>query len=169
MVEYFDVLTSDRKPTGRKLLRGTPLGENDYRNCAEIWVFAPDGRLMVTRRHQDKSDYPLYWECTAGLVRAGETTLQAILREASEEIGVKFRESDIKLLLTKLTHRNFVDIYTAVTDQKEFILQPDEVIDYRFVTKDELIKMNEDGIFVPFIYDRVIAEFEAAQRLNGLI
>ena len=168
-MEYYDVLTADRKPTGRVRMRGEPLGEGEYRSGAEIWVFAPDGRLMVTQRHPEKDEYPLLWECTGGLVRSGESTFETIKREAEEEIGVKFGDDEIRFVTTILRNRQYLDVYTAVTRLTEFALQPDEVVDYRFVTDDELKAMYEKGEFISFIYERVAANIAEARRINSLV
>lgn len=168
-MEYYDVLTADRQPTGRVRMRGEALGEGEYRSGAEIWVFVPDGRLMVTQRHPEKDEYPLLWECTGGLVRSGESTFETIKREAAEEIGVKFEDDEIRFVTTILRNRQFLDVYTAVTDKTVFSLQPDEVVDYRFVTDDELKAMYEKGEFISFIYERVSQHIAEARRINSIV
>lgn len=157
MTEYYEILTGERIPTGRRRCRDEAMEAGEYRSGAEIWVFHRDGRLMVTRRHPMKKGYPGMWECTGGLVRAGETTRAAILREAAEEIGIAFESKDVRPLATLLCGREFLDVYTAVTDRpvESLILQSDEVVDARYVTWEELDGMNRQGLFVPTVYRRL--------------
>ncbi len=159
MKEYYDVLTVYRYPTRRVRARGEALEEGEYRHGAEIWIFHNDGRLMITRRHLKKEGNPGKWECTAGLVTTGESTFTTILREAEEEIGIRFEPHQIRKVGTKLCGREYLDVFTAVTDRtiESLILQPTEVIDARYVTWDELKSMLDSGEFVPSVYERLIA------------
>ena len=168
-MEYYDVLTIDRKKTGITHRRGEPLGEDEYRSGAEIWVFAPDGRLMITQRHPEKDAYPLFWECTGGLVRSGESTFETIKREAGEEIGTRFSDDEIKFVTTILVGHEYLDVYTAVTDRTGFELQEDEVVDFRFVTDEELKALYERGGFIPQVFSRLEENIDLARRINGLV
>lgn len=158
MKEYYDVLDVFRRPTGRVRPRGEALQDGEYRNGAEIWVFNTDGRLMITRRHPEKDAHPGKWECTGGLVRSGDSTFVAILREAEEEIGIAFAPGEVRRVATRLCGREYLDIYTARTDRpiSSLRLQPDEVIDARYVTWDELRAMRDSGEFISFVYERLM-------------
>ena len=158
MEEYYDVLDVFRRPTGRVRSRGEALQEDEYRSGAEIWVFNADGRLMVTRRHLKKDKHPGKWECTGGLVRAGESTFATIIREAEEEIGILFAPDEIRRVATRLCGHEYLDIYTAHTDRiiESLKLQPEEVIDARYVTWDELRAMRDSGEFISAVYERII-------------
>lgn len=158
MKEYYDVLDVFRRPTGRVRPRGEALQEGEYRSGAEIWVFNTDGRLMVTRRHMEKDAHPGKWECTGGLVRSGDSTFATILREAGEEIGIFFAPGEVRRVATRLCGREYLDIYTARTDRpiSSLELQPEEVIDARYVTWDELRAMRDSGEFISAIYDRIM-------------
>lgn len=157
-MEYYAVLDVLRRPTGRIRMRGEKLAAGEYRHGAEIWIFHTDGRLMITRRHTEKDGYPGMWECTGGLVTAGETTFDTIIREAEEEIGIKFRPGDITKVCTKLCGQEYLDIYTAKTDRgtETLKLQPTEVIDARYVTWAELKAMVDSGEFIPNVYRRLM-------------
>lgn len=157
-MEYFDILDVFRRRTGRVRPRGEKMTENEYRHGAEIWIFHIDGRLMVTRRHLKKDGYPGKWECTGGLVTTGESTFNTILREAEEEVGIKFAPKDIRRVATKLCGHEYLDIFTATTDRpiESLILQPTEVIDARYVTWDELKIMLDSGEFIPNVYKRLM-------------
>lgn len=158
MTEYYDILDVLRRRTGKKRPRGERMQENEYRDGAEIWVFHTDGRLMVTRRHPEKDAHPGKWECTGGLVRSGDSTFETILRETEEEIGIAFDPHEIRKIATRLNGQEYLDIFTAVTDRpiESLRLQPEEVVDARYVTWDELRAMRDSGEFLPHIYERIM-------------
>ena len=55
-----------------------------------------DGRILMGQRSAEKS-YPLKWEFPGGKVEPGESALQALARELSEELGIEV--SDARLYL----------------------------------------------------------------------
>ncbi len=157
MAERYDIFTEARVPTGGTRARYEMLRDGEYRLGAEIWILNTDGRIMVTKRHPEKREYPGLWECTGGFVCAGETTLDTILRETREEIGLSFSPADVRLVATELRERQFIDLYTATTDTdiSSLTLQPEEVTDAKWVTWDELAAMRERGEFVDFVFERI--------------
>ncbi len=157
MAEWYEIYTKERIPTGKTRARYEMLRDGEYRLGAEIWIFHPDGRLMVTKRHPEKREYPGLWECTGGFVCAGETTKDTILREVREEIGLSLSPSDVRLITTELSGPQFLDLYTATADVaiEALILQPEEVTDARWVTWDALTDMRDRGEFIDFVYDRI--------------
>jgi len=157
MAERYEIFTEKRVPTGKTRARYEPLGDGEYRLGAEIWIFHPDGRLMVTKRHPEKRVYPGLWECTGGFVCAGETTLDTILRETEEEIGLALSPADVRLFATELQEGQFIDLYTATVDAEigALALQPEEVTDAKWADWDELTAMRDRGEFLDFVYDRI--------------
>ena len=47
------------------------------------------GRVLLAHRSPDKRAYPDVWELPGGVVEAGESELDALTRELSEELGVR--------------------------------------------------------------------------------
>lgn len=57
--------------------------------CVYVFVFHPDGRLLIHRRTNSKEVFPGFWDvAVGGVVAAGEDWLSAAVRETAEEIGV---------------------------------------------------------------------------------
>lgn len=150
MMELWDVYDKGRKKTGKTHVRGVPMPEGDYHLISDIWVVNESGRVLITRRHPKKT-YGLMWECSGGSVLAGETSLQGAVRELLEETGLLVGEDELKLIHTIQFKDRFVDTY--ITRQKvtwkDLVLQPEEVVDAKFVTFQELLDMWEEGIVVP--------------------
>jgi len=69
--------------------------------------------LLLYRNAKKRARWGADWGNIGGLVEFGETSLQAAIREAYEEIGIKFKPSDLKLIYVKET-LNFMPHIQAV-------------------------------------------------------
>ena len=99
----------------------------------------------MTQRHPDKKAGGL-WEFTGGGVLAGETTKQAALREVQEEMGLWIEEPELSLLEVYQHKNYFMDIFVIQKDVDEsaLTLQPDEVVDAKWVSHEALLQMIEE-------------------------
>ena len=142
MAEYWDLYDANRNPLGRTIKRGDAFAEGEYYVCCEVWMQNSEGKLLMTQRHPDKKAGGL-WEFTGGGVLAGETTKQAALRELEEELGVTAEETDFSLLEVYQHKNYFMDIFVVKKDMEpsELVLQPEEVVDAKWVSHEELLKM----------------------------
>ena len=145
MAEYWDLYDVDRKPLGRTIKRGDAFADGEYYVCCEIWVQNSQGQFLMTQRHPDKKAGGL-WEFTGGGVLSGETTKQAAVREVKEELGVQVDESELSLLEVYQQRNYFMDIFVVKkdVDTTMLILQPEEVVDAKWVSREELLQMIEE-------------------------
>ena len=126
-------------------------------------------------------DSPNKWDYSvAGHISAGENSLQALLKECSEEIGVKIDPKNIEFLfntkrqvvLNNGTHiiNHFNDIYliTMDLDSTKIRIQPEEVAETRFVHYKELEKMIKNKTLDFVEHEEEYAKFFALlhQRYN---
>jgi len=145
MAEYWDLYDANRNPLGKTIKRGDAFAEGEYYVCCEVWMQNSEGKLLMTQRHPDKKAGGL-WEFTGGGVLAGETTKQAAVRELDEELGVSAEEAELSLL-DVYQHKNyFMDIFVVKRDMdpKTLVLQPEEVVDAKWVSHEELLQMIEE-------------------------
>lgn len=148
-MEYWDLYDKDRKPLGRTHLRGDAFNEGEYYVCCEVWVINSEGKLLTTKRHPDKKAGNL-WEFVGGGTLAGETTKQSAVRELFEETGIKVQEDELTFLTTYTRKNFFQDIYTVKSDVpiESVVLQPDEAIDAKWSTFEDIDKMIAGEEFV---------------------
>ena len=158
--ELIDIFDADRRAVGYVKLRDTAVESGEYYQVAHAWVIDRSGRCLMSRRHPRKT-HGLLWECTGGGVHAGESTREAAVRELAEELGLSLSCNEAALALTFRTDLAFCDVYLfraepALTD---LVLQPEEVVDVRWMTGDEIARGLAAGSMMPSLryYPRVLA------------
>ena len=153
-MEYFDVYDINRHKLNYTKMRGEELLSNEYNVGVEIWIFN-NHKLLMTKRSINKS-HPLEWEVPGGCSIVNETSLDTLIRELKEELGIIITKNDCEYLKTTVYKQQFVDIYTSNLEINlhKVNLQEDEVSDVAFFTKEEFLKLAKDNKIVKSVVDR---------------
>ncbi len=150
-MEYLDVYDKHRKKKGYTKIRGERFLDGEYFLVVHLCLFKEE-KLLIQKRAEDKNSWPGLWSFSvAGVSNEGEDSLDAIKREAFEEIGYTISLDIIPLLSVNFS-KGFDDIY-ILKDEKElseFRLQKEEVADIKYATKNEILSMMDEGKFVPY-------------------
>ncbi|MDF0706013.1 MAG: NUDIX domain-containing protein [Bacteroidota bacterium] len=114
MDERVDILDDHGKPTGESCLKSEAHRKGLLHPTIHVWLYTPDGRVLIQQRGENKATQPLLWDVSvAGHVSAGEEILSAAVREVKEEVGLAISESDLEPLGTyKAIHKiseDFID------------------------------------------------------------
>ena len=152
-MELFDLYREDRVKTGRTMVRGTQVPEGLYRLVVHICIFDPEGRMLIQQRQPFKQGWSNYWDLTVGgCAVAGDTSRTAAEREVREEIGLELDLSDTRPSLTLNFDHGFDDYYilTREVDLSSLHLQEEEVQAVRWATQEEILRMIDDGLFIPY-------------------
>lgn len=167
MAELWDIYDENRNKTGRFAERGVYRPkEGEYHIVAVALILNSKKEILITKRSPSKKQEPLKWELPGGSIIAGETSLQGILREVKEEIGLTFLTQDATFLTTikrDVIPQDFKDIwlFKKDVDLKELEFADGEVIDAKWVTIDEFLELKEKGEAVSVI-DVGIEEYKLA-------
>ena len=157
MSELWDVYTIDRKKNGKICARGEQenLLKDEFHLWVMVWIKNPKtGKYLVSQRSADKDTDPLKWETVAGHSIAGDTSLDAALREVFEEVGITLEREKATVLATKvaLTYDGFRHNWIRDSYYFETTEEPDlqrattnEVIQTRWLTVAEIRKMYDHG------------------------
>ena len=157
MSELWDVYTIDRKKNGKICARGEQenLLNDEFHLWVMVWIKNPKtGKYLVSQRSADKDTDPLKWETVAGHSIAGDTSLDAALREVFEEVGITLEREKATVLATKvaLTYDGFRHNWIRDSYYFETTEEPDlqrattnEVIQTRWLTVAEIRKMYDHG------------------------
>jgi isopentenyl-diphosphate delta-isomerase type 1 len=87
--EFFDVLDKDGKPTGQVCPRSIVHQNGYYHATVHIWVVNESGKILLQKRSAQKDTHPGLWDIScAGHLSAGDTPLDAAVRELYEELGI---------------------------------------------------------------------------------
>lgn len=173
-MELWDLYDENRKPLKKTHVRGMPMPEGAYHMVSDVWTVTKDGKVLITQRHPDKP-YGLLWECNGGSVVAGETGIEGALRELLEEVGIRADAEQLVFLESVKAKERFVDTYITRQDIEldDLTLQPEEVVDARLVSFEELNKMWEQGLIVPRerfrLYRDKIEKFILGQEMENEI
>ena len=153
MEELWDIYDTNRQATGRLAKRETyKFQKGEFHLITVAVIINSQKQILIAKRSETKKREPLKWELTGGGVRAGENTLQAILRETMEEIGLKF-EKDDAIFLKEIKEEKetgsgiFKDFWIFKSDAKiEEITFPDkEAKEAKWVTIEELLEMQQNN------------------------
>jgi len=143
-MELNDIYDKDRNLTGRTHRRGTPWKKGEYGLVVCVWVYDGRGNLLLTRRAPQKS-FAGTWENSGGAAKAGETSLQAIVRELREETGIRANPEDFELLGSGRDSNTHYDYYCllAPVPIENVVLLPGETDDAKWVSFAQVHQMIE--------------------------
>lgn len=143
-MEFNDIYDENRQLTGRLHRRGTRWRKGEYGLVVCVWVYDGRGKLLLTRRAPGKT-YAGTWENSGGAAKAGETSLQAIVRELFEETGIQAAPEEFELLETCQDSIAFYDHYCLhrATPLSDIVLLPGETDDAQWATFDRVHAMIE--------------------------
>lgn len=109
-----------------------------------IFLFHPDGRLLMQQRAQHKYHSGGLWTNTCcSHPRPGEETHAAAIRRLKEEMGMECDLTFLNSFVYKATFPNdlteyeYDHVFVGVTD-KEPVLNPEEASDWKWITPKEL-------------------------------
>ena len=161
IMEMIDIYNENREKTGEILPRGSRLGKGQYMLYVLAVLEDEYGKILATRRSLDKRWAAGAWEIPGGSARSGENSEAAVLREIVEETGLDIAKHKGKLIYsyknedTESGDNYFVDIYhfKCCFNKSSIRVNPDEVIDYRFVDEDDMELLKEEEGFLH--YERI--------------
>ncbi|MDI9243517.1 NUDIX hydrolase [Fusibacillus kribbianus] len=157
-MEYFDVLTEEGLPAGRKKERTQVHRDGDWHGASRVWLVryrkgGHGAEVLLQRRSPEKDSYPGLWDVSAaGHVSAGGNYLETAVRETEEELGVCLEPSELTFLFSlksetiwnfrgeSFTDREFHQIFLARKDvePEKLSLQKEEVAEVRWMDAEEL-------------------------------
>jgi isopentenyldiphosphate isomerase len=118
--------------------------------CTYVLVFNSRGELFIHLRTPTKDVYPSHWDtCIGGVLAAGESYQQGVLRESREELGIdavprelfRFRYSDERTIVQGMVYR--------LDHDGPFCLQPAEIVRGEFVAVEEVLRRAATTAFCP--------------------
>lgn len=151
--ELWDVYTKDRELTGRTHQRGTPLAQGDYHLVVHVCIFNTKGEMLIQKRQPFKKGWTNMWDISVGgSAVSGDNSQKAAEREVFEELGLEIDLTGMRPVFTMSFECGFDDYYIVEmdVDVSKLRLQPEEVSEARFAGREEVLRMREEGIMIPY-------------------
>ena len=140
-MERRDLYDINRKPTGETIFKGEKIPLNRYIIVVLSFIQNSKGEFLVQKRSKQKDGK---FASTGGHAKTGENSIEAIISEIHEELGLTVLPSVLNLIYSgrEDTERVFFDIYYLKKDFdiESLTLQKEEV---DFVEWDSIEKINE--------------------------
>ncbi len=152
-MEIFDLYTADRERTGRTMVRGGETPAGLFRLVVHVCIFSPEGRMLIQQRQPFKHGWSGLWDVSVGgHADAGEKSGATAQRETLEELGIHTELKDARPVLTVHWEHGFDDFYTLIREVRpeEIKLQYEEVKEVRWADLNEILRMIDDGTFIPY-------------------
>ncbi|MBL8809560.1 MAG: NUDIX domain-containing protein [Planctomycetaceae bacterium] len=138
MEEYFDVVNDHDV-----VLESLPRSEVHHRKlkhrAVHVFVFRPDGRMLIHQRSATKEEFPSVWTSScSGHVSAGEMYEQSAPRELQEELGISAPLTWLnKFDACADTSWEFTVLFSATTTEQP-IPDPGEMTEIRWLQTSEI-------------------------------
>ncbi len=158
MEEMIDVLDENGVKTGEVLTRKEVHKQGLWHKIIAIAIIDENNRILMQQRSFKVETNPGKWDISAaGHVSAGQTSLEAAIRECNEEVGIQIKEDDLNYVLTykkesyvseDYTDKQFFDCYVVKVKElmiDSILLQESEVADAKLVTKEDFKSMTESN------------------------
>ena len=157
-MEKRDLYDIERNTTGETIFKGEEIPDDRYIVVVLVFIQNSEGKYLIQKRSETKNGK---YATTGGHPKSGESSVQGIITEVYEEIGLKLNPKDLKLYFTGRTDekRVFWDDYYIKMDVKnieELKLQKDEVSSVEWLSEDEIKQLMKEGKF----FENHYGEFE---------
>lgn len=169
--EFIDLLDINGNKTGVIKNRKDASMNNDIYKVVYLWI-VNDGKCLIQQRSFSKKNNPGLWDCAvAGHVLSGESSIEAIIREAKEELNIKFDDKKLELIFSNVGYEKnrfqFHDVYLLNDniDINKIKIQKDEVECCKYVDLDELQFIINEEKFAKDFHNSLIYK-EIFNKLN---
>ena len=140
------------EPTERFYYAGEEKPEGLFSMVAMIAIENKEGEFLMQKRSKFKTQ-PLTWSVTMGHPTFDETNIQGIIREVKEEIGLDVSHCKIKSFWKGFDDRNRgcreMFFVKKDVDLNKLVLQPEEVVDVAWFSKNKILTMIENQELMP--------------------
>ena len=158
-MEWNDIYDAQGNLTGRRHRRGTAWRSGEYGLVVCVWVYDGKGKVLLTRRAPEKTAAGT-WENSGGAAQAGESSMQAIVRELYEETGIRAAAEEFEFLGSDRDKIAFYDFYCLkkVFSLDQVKLLPGETDDAKWVSFSEVHEMIRQGQICQIIANQFLRQ-----------
>lgn len=145
--EIWDLYNENRELLGKDHVRGEQLPIDGYHLVVHVRIRNSKGQYLISQRSANRPTNPLMWECVDGSVVKGEDSLQGVLREVKEEVGIDLLPEKGQVVLSDIKKIEFGKVVNKIVDV--WLFDYDGEVDLGNATTDEVAQvawMNREQI-----------------------
>lgn len=154
MEEMFDTYTREGEYLG---IKGKSFCHSEnpgvYHKSVYVWAINSKGEVLIQRRALCKKHFPGKWDMpSAGHVHAGESSIDACVRETYEELGIDIPKEQFEFIGEYIYDEGFEigQIYFLYLEKDyNFKLEVTEVDEIKWVTLNEFKEIWYTDLFPP--------------------
>lgn len=145
-MEFRDLYDANKNVTGKTFMKGEQIPDGYFYLIVAIFIENSKGEFLLQKRVERKGGQ---WSTTSGHPKAGENSLEGILEEAREELGIDLSNEKLELFETWVNKDQFFDIYYLKKDiaLDEITTQEEEVDGIKWASIEEIESLNKQGMF----------------------
>lgn len=147
MKELRDLYDENKKITGEKIYKGENIPPNRYILVVTLFIKNSNNQLLLQKRSKQKGGK---YGFISGHPKSGETSLQAVIIEAKEEMNIDIKNEKVQVFHTEKSKNAFYDFYYLEKDIDihKLTLQNEEVQEAKWMTIEEIEQLiNVGGFF----------------------
>lgn len=157
-MEKRDLYDENRVLTGKTIYKGEDIPEGSYIIVVLVFIQNSEGKFLIQKRSERKNGL---YATTGGHPKSGEDSIQGIITEVKEEIGLELKPEDLQLYFGGRSEeeRVFWDDYYVKMDVpniEKLELQEEEVASLHWFSIDEIKDLMKKDLFFKNHYE----EFE---------
>ena len=147
MSEKRDLYDKNKNKTGKTIEKVEIVPKDYYYITVVVWIQNTKGQFLIQKTVPKKNHM---WATTGGHPKAGESSLEGIITEIKEELGLTVNPNELKLFKTLKTIDDFIDIYylKSEIDINKLTLQKEEVEEIKWATPKEIKSLIENNLFL---------------------
>ena len=149
-IEKRDLYDENRNLIGETIFKGEEIPEGKYIVVVLVFIQNSEGKFLIQKRSERKNGK---YATTGGHPKSGENSIQGIITEVKEEIGLDIKPEDLQLYYGRKSEieRVFWDDYYVkmdVPDIDKLKLQEEEVASVHWFSIEEIKDlMKQDKFF----------------------
>jgi len=148
-MEYLDLYDENRFKTGEIIARETirdNMPSNRYITIVIIFIENSKHEFLIQKTSIQKGSV---FATTGGLVESGSNSIETVIKEVKEELGLVTNINEVTLIETRKGPFAFQDTYYLKKDinLKDLILQEEEVEYTKWLSVDEIKGLIDKGLF----------------------
>ena len=147
-MEIRDLYDENKILTKETIKKGEKVPKGRYYITVVVWIQNKKSEFLIQKTSKEKGSY---YSTTGGHPKSGETSIQGIVTEVKEELGIDINSKSLILFKTIKTEDDLVDLYYLKQDIdiKEIKVQKEEVEKVKWMTKIEIESLIKNKQFLP--------------------